>query len=175
MFSKFVAAKGSAIDKENALIIYTPRMLPAQSPDNVEYQYSFYRDDDNIDGLGFFGSGLIVNENGRAQQIFTLDLGREGVLNSIFDRLKKSLRNKDDDIRFLKYLAQGLVTVFESRTDNDNEVRYIAITRSDLLASRGINVPAELENSLSEIFLPEGAIILAETVVPAHSSQVNIQ
>lgn len=171
----FVPQRGAAVDRETGLTIYAPRMLPAEGQDDVEYQYSFDRNDHSIDGLGLYGFELSVRRNGRVQQVFTLDLGREAVLESIFNRVKKSFANEDDDFSFLANLAQGLISVFESRTDNDDDVRYVAITKPSLLSQHGIELPEEFKNIADDISLPDGYVAIAEITVPAHPVQAGLQ
>lgn len=158
----FVAQYESAVDVGTGLLIHSPRLLPATAPDDIEYQYSIYRDGLPWDGLGLFGSEAMEDRGGRQQRVFTLDMGRDPVLDSVF-RLKRALGSKDDDFDFLQGLARGLVAVYETRTDNDAEVRYVALTRAGLLEDRGIALDGEMGKTEA------GEIILAEVVVPAHA------
>lgn len=162
----FKPQRGSAIDINNGLVIYRPRILPAEAPDDIEYQYAIYRDDQPYDGLGLFGTDAITNETEHLQRVFTLDLGRDWVLDSIFG-FKRALGSEDEDIDFLRGLARGLVAVFESRTDNDEELCYVAVTKAVLLIERGIPLPDDLKRSAT------GEIVLAEVIVPAHADGSN--
>lgn len=160
----FVPMRGSAVDLQRGLVIYPPRMLPASPPEDpalTEYQYAFYRGDDRIYGLGLFGSDLVVENEAQRELVFTLDLRRDGVLDAVLE-FKRILGNDDEEFAFLKGLARGLVAVFERRADNDEPVRYVAVTDAAMLASRGIQVP-------DSAWTPSATeIVLAETRVPAH-------
>lgn len=160
----FEPRTGSAIDQESGLVIYPPRMLPASPPEDpahTEYQYAFYRGDERIYGLGLFGSDMGIDNGGRRELVFTLDLGRDWVLDTVFE-FKRLLGNDDDDFVFLKGLARGLVSVFEGRTDNDEDTRHVAVADAALLAGRGIPVPESTRRSSAT------GIVLAEAFVPAH-------
>jgi hypothetical protein len=117
---------------------------------------------------------LVIEKAGYREWVFILDLGRDQVLNSIFDRVKKSLENEDDDFTFLQGLARGLVMAYQGRTDNDDNVRYVAITKLALLTARGIIIPTESKFiSTSTVPLAEGEVVLAEAFVPTHLSPRN--
>ena len=152
---------GSAVDPGTRLTIYEPRMLPASppaDPDGTEYQYAIFLDGKRFYGIGLNGSNAVVNKDGRRERVFLLDLG----LDMVF-RLKHMVEDYDDDFDFLRGLARGLVGVFESRTDNDDDTRYLAVTGAAALAARGIAVPA------GALRLPGGEVLLAESFVPGHA------
>jgi hypothetical protein len=156
----FEAARGSAVDRQNDLTIYQPRMQPTDTADEVEYEYAIYRGDVRY-GLWCLGTSHLTQVEGRVVRIFTLDLGRDWVSKSFWE-LKKEISISGDDLNFLVGLAEGLVKVFQSRTDNDAEVRYVALSQELALQDRGIVAPKNLAR------LPNGSLILAEVVVPAH-------
>lgn len=160
----FKSQPGSAVDLDAGLAIYRPRMLPASPPDDpndVELQYLFYRNDDRFYGLALSASDEMVDKGGRWEQVFTLDLSNRHALEAVF-KFKKLLGDESDDFSFLRGLAQGLVTVFESRTDNSDDVRYLAVTKAPSLIGCGITLPAEQKQ------IDGNKIILAEAFVAAH-------
>jgi hypothetical protein len=157
---------GSAVDTATGLTIYAPRILPAsppEDPEHTEYQYSFYLHGKRIDGLGFFGTKLIKKKLGHLERIFELDLGRDWVLDSVFE-FKKTLDDEGDNFVFLQSLARGLVGVFEKDSDADDDFRYLAMTNANLLERRGIVVPNYI------VRLAGNEIILAEIFVAANSN-----
>lgn len=154
----FVAAHGSSVDRANALVIYEPRIEAGPAPDEVEYQYAIYQNENTRDGLGLFGLNVVIEEGGQNVRVFTLDLGQPQVLESTL-KLKQRLAIEGDDFDFIHGLAEGLVRVFESRTDNREAVRYVALTQDAALQAKGVAVPDGLPR------LPDGQIILAETDV----------
>jgi len=156
---------GSVVDSATGLTIYEPRLLPASppaDPDGTEYQYAIFLDGKRFYGIGLYGSDAVVDKEGRRQRVFLLDLGPGWVLDTVFE-LKNMLEDDDDDFAFLRGLARGLVGVFESRTDNDDDTRYLAVAGAAALAARGIAVPAGATR------LPGGEVLLAESFVPAHA------
>lgn len=160
----FKSRSRSSFDEESGVSIPQPRMLPAScagSDDNIEYQYSFFLDGKDIGGLGLLGTCGFTERQGRREQLFTLDLGREGVLRSALG-FRETLGNSDDEFVFLRGLAQGLVMAYAGRTDNDDDVRYVAIADADSLARAGMHIPDDV------ISWVEGVILLAEAYVPAH-------
>lgn len=157
----FVAAHGSSVDSANALVIYEPRIEAGPAPDEVEYQYAIYQNENTRDGLGLFGLNVLIDEGGEIVRVFTLDLGQPQVLESTL-KLKQRLGIEGDDFEFIHGLAEGLVRVFDSRTDNREAVRYVALTQDVALQAKGVAVPDGLPR------LPNGQIVLAETRVAAH-------
>jgi hypothetical protein len=157
----FVAAHGSAVDSANGLVIYRPRMQPTSTPDEVEWQYMVYKNDDMGHGLGFFGLHVLIEEAGETVRLFTLDLGRPDVVTSML-KLKQRLSIDGDDFEFIHRLAEGLVRVFESRTDNTEAVHYVALTEEAPLQDVGLAAPANFSR------LSNGQVVLAEAWVDAH-------
>ena len=159
---------GSVVDPGTGLTLYRPRLLPASppaDPDGTEYQYAIFLDGEHFYGIGLYGSDAVVDKDGRRERVFLLDLGPDWVLDAVF-RLKHMVEDDDDDFDFLRGLARGLVGVFESRTDNDDDTRYLAVTGAAALAARGIAVPA------GALCLPGGEVLLAESFVPAHADGI---
>jgi hypothetical protein len=120
------------------LTIYPPRLLPASppvDPDGTEYQYAIFLDGKRFYGIGLNGSDAVVDKDGRRERVFLLDLGPDWVLDTVL-RLKHMLEDDADDFDFLRGLARGLVGVFESRTDNDDDTRYLAVANAAALAAR---------------------------------------
>jgi hypothetical protein len=157
---RFEAAHGSAIDPHNDLKIFQPRMEPTATPDEVEYQYAIYRGDTRY-GFGCFGLSMVVQEQGRSVRVFTLDLGQDWVIESI-QKLRERLSIDGDDFDFAQRLAEGLVQVFQSRTDNTEEVRYLALMQTAFLDKKGWVASDALAH------LPNGDVVLAQIVVPAY-------
>ncbi|WP_213947027.1 hypothetical protein [Luteibacter sp. dw_328] len=157
----FVAAHGSAVDSANGLVIYPPRMEQSSKPDEVEYQYAIYNKDRNRHGLGFFGLNVLTEEAGETVRLNTLDLGGPQVIDSML-KLKQRLHIDGDDFEFIHRLAEGLVRVFESRTDNTEAVHYVALTEEAPLQDIGLAVPANLSRRSN------GQVVLAEAWVDAH-------
>jgi hypothetical protein len=157
----FVAAHGCAVDSANSLVIYPPRMEPTSKPDEVEYQYWLYKNDDMGHGLALFGLNALIEEAGEAVRLFTLDLGQPQVIEPIL-KLKQRLAIDGDDFEFIHRLAEGLVRVFQSRTDNTEAVHYVALTQDAPLQDVGLVVPAYLPR------LSNGQVVLAEARVDAH-------
>lgn len=161
----FQPRQGSAVDPGTGLTLYPPRLLPAsppESPDDTEFQYAIFRDGKRFYGLGLVGSDAMVDKDGRREHLFLLDLSPVWVLDTVLE-LKRMLEDGSDDYAFLRGLARGLVAVFESRTDNDDDTRYLALIDPIALAERDIAVPADAAR------LPGGELLLAEAFVPAHA------
>lgn len=159
----FTPQPGSAVDQSNGITITSPRLLPASPPEDPshnEYQYMLYVDGVRVDGLGLFGSEGMLEVEGRRERVFTLDIRRDWVLDSIFG-FKQALGNTDDDLTFLIGLTQGLVMANMDQSSSKYGIRYLAITRHEALARRGIDHPQAELPSLA------GEIVLAEAFVPA--------
>lgn len=155
----------SSFDPIHRVSIPQPRILPATLPEGqegTEYQYAFIRDGKMIGGLGFFGTDVEVEIAGRKEWVFTLDLGHDWLISSMVE-FKQVLGDADDDLTFVRGLANGLVMAYAGRTDNEDNLRYVAVTTSAALAAAGVAIPAETEISA------DGLIVLAQVVVPAHA------
>ncbi|WP_421569017.1 hypothetical protein [Stenotrophomonas sp. PD6] len=154
----------SSYEPVSDVSIPRPRVLPAtlsSGGKGTEYQYSFYRGDDRIGGLGFDGPDEIVVIDGSREWVFTFDLGREAIIKSML-RYKPDFGETDDDFTFLRGLAQGLVLAYAGRTDNDDNLRYVAVTNLEALERAGVRMTAE------SVALSDGIVVLAEVAVPAH-------
>ncbi|WP_312369110.1 hypothetical protein [Stenotrophomonas sp.] len=164
----------SAVDNSNGLWIPQPQMVPASPPEDPshnEYRYAIYRGEERIAGIGCFGADLQVRSAGQRERVFTLDLGRDWVLDAVLE-LKRTLNSDESDFEFLRGLAKGLVSVFENRSRVAYDLRYMAITRTALLMERGIAVPAGAAASASPDIDLQGAgdLLLAQVRIPARGS-----
>lgn len=158
----FKPLPSSAVDEGNRVVITSPRVLPASPPEDPshnEYQYLFYVDGARVDGLGLFGADVMIEAEGGRERVFTLDIGRDWVLESIFS-FKRTLENTDDDLTFLIGLSQGLVMASMDHGSRKYDIRYVAVTTDDALSRRGM--------SRSNTNLPsvEGRVVLAEGRIP---------
>ena len=159
----FVPQRGAAVDRETGLTIYAPRMLPASFPENpehTEYQYNLHRNGDRFYGLGLCGTNKAHNHEGKRELLYTLDLGRDWIFDSVFG-LKRELANDEDDFTFLRNIAQGLIAVFYF-DNNDYGCHYCAYSDATVLTNYGICIPDNVEQK------SKGEIVLAEEFVPAH-------
>ena len=156
----FEAAHGCAVDRGNGLEIYRPRMEPGRSPEEVEYQYPIYQGE-KTHGIGCLGLSTVIEENGHPVRLFTLDLGQGGAIDRIL-KLKQQLQIDGDTFEFVQRLAEGLVKVFQSRTDNTEAAHYVALIQDAALQEHQISVSDGLAR------LSNGQVILAEVHVQAH-------
>ena len=158
----FQSRSGAAIDQQSGVKITMPRMLPVSTQDGeeyTEYQYSIYHGDKRISGLGLNGTDRIVDTHGRRLWISKLDLGRDWVLDSIFD-IKHELGNDDSDFYFLQAIASGLLKVFEKEPNQNYDFHYVASSEESSLARRGIEVPSGIARlSSDEILLAENFVV----------------
>ena len=154
----FEAARGSAVDHQNGLVIYEPRIEPRSVPEEAEYQYPIYRGK-TLHGIGFFGLCMVIDEHGEQTQLFTMDLGQVPVLEAML-RLKQRLEIDGDDFEFVQQLANGFIKVFQSREYSRIPVRYLALTQGAVLLELGMHAPEGLPH------LSNGQIILAELRLP---------
>ncbi len=93
-------------------------------------------------------------------RIFTLDLWQDWVIEWI-QELRQQLEIDGDDFEFVQRLAEGLVQVFQSRTDNTEEVRYLALIQDGVIKAKRWVVPGGLTR------IANGDVVLAQVVVPA--------
>jgi len=156
----FVAAHGSAVDSINGLVIYRPRIEPGSTPDEVEYQYTIYKNDGTHSGVGLVGLNVMI-EDAETVRILTLNLAQPQAIKSML-RVKQRLGIDGDDFEFIHRLAEGFVRAFESRTDNTEAVHYVALTQEEPLRNVGLVIPADLPR------LPNGQVVLAETRLKAY-------
>lgn len=161
----FAPRPGSAVDEGSQIVITAPRLLPASPPEDPghnEYQYMFHVAGEQAGGLGLFGSDEMVESAGGRERVFTLDLSRDWVLESVL-AFKKFLGNTDDDFSFLRGLAQGLVMANMDDGSSKYNVRYLAVTTDEALAGCGIACSEAVLRSA------EGDIVLAEALVPVRT------
>ncbi|MBJ7514754.1 MULTISPECIES: hypothetical protein [unclassified Stenotrophomonas] len=153
----------SAVDPINNVSVLRPRMLPAtlsNGEEGTEYQYSFYRGGERIGGLGMEGHDEIVDRGGYMEHVFWLDLGRVPFIKILID-YKPDFGATGDDFVYVRGIAQGLVMAFAGRTDNDENLRYVAVTRADALTAAGVLISDGTP-------IPEdGTVLLAEIAIPA--------
>ena len=157
---RFEAAPGSAIDPEHGIKILCSRQEPGRTPDEIEYQYAIYKDGKRH-GFGCLGISTSVVERDRTIRLFTLDLGPDAYVRLMLS-LRLTLQIKDGELDFVLALTDGLLKVHLDRSDNEENVRYIALGMRDSLLSAGVPVPSDFPA------LPNGQLILAEAHVPAH-------
>lgn len=161
----FQPRSGSSFDPISGITIPEPRILPARLPDGsagTEYQYAFYLNHVAIGRLGFCGSDYIAEANGARERVFEFDLGHDWLIKSMLE-FKRKIADSDDDMGFLRSLANGLVMAYAGQTDNDENLRYVAITTPDALVHAGVLVSDEGGTS------SEGMCVLAEVSIPAHT------
>ncbi|MGH8039314.1 MAG: hypothetical protein ACREPD_16370 [Stenotrophomonas sp.] len=154
----------SSFDQQSGVHIPLPRMLPhtfADGLEGVEYQFSFRRGDERIDGLGVFGTEQVVETSGQLERVYAIDLSSASALKSML-RSKESFAATDDDLIFLRGLARGLVDVIASQHGDGERLSCVAYTGAEALSSLGIPVPVSADA------LEQGVIVLAEASVPAH-------
>lgn len=105
----------------------------------TEYHYSLYRGDDRIGGLGLIGSDEVVEHGGVREHVFWLDLAREQVIRALLD-YKQDFGATDEDFAYLRGIAHGLVVAFAGRTENEENLRYVAVTSIEALSAAGVLV-----------------------------------
>jgi len=115
-----------------------------------------------IGGLGFFGTDAEVETDGLKEWVFTLDLGHDWLVSSMVE-FKQTLGDTDDDFTFVRCLANGLVMAYAGQVDNEDNLRYVAVTTSAALAQAGVEMPGGTDVT------GDGVIVLAQVVVPAHA------
>ena len=165
MTPDFQVRSHSSFDLASGISINRPRILPATLGDGkegTEYQYAFLRDGKRLDGLGFLGSNMVVEKDGRREWVFTFHLAGEKLLRAMLE-FKAIFEADGDDFEFLCKLAQGLVLAHAGRTDNVDALRYVAATTLDALSAAGVSISGETQ------VLDEGIVILAEVLVPQHA------
>lgn len=160
---RFMPVENTAFDPESAVTISFPRMLPAtgrDGSDEIEYQYMFRRNENQVGATGFFGTRQVVEQHGRREVRYTLELSPHQVLESIL-RLQKALGNSEEKYSFICSVAEGLVNVFSGQVNNPESRRYVALAKVDELVRLGASPPE------SHTDLPNDWVILAELHVPA--------
>jgi len=141
---------GSAVDEENRIAIHRPRLVPAEAPYDIEYQYPIFKNDKRLEGIALFVTDSWARGRSSSEQVFVIDLVTAHAIDSALD------------LTFLRELSHGLVAVFQSRTDNAHVVRYIVVTSVRELVARGVNDTSQLE------VMEDGRAILAQVIVRAN-------
>lgn len=152
----------STVDPINNVSILRPRVLPttlANGEDGTEYQYSFYRYDHRIGGLGVEGSHEVIEHAGFREHIFQLDLAHGRLIRLLLD-YKPDFGVTDEDVPYLRGIAQGLAMAFSGRPDNDEKLRCIAMTSVEALSVAGVLISVEATTC------KDGTFVLAEVAVP---------
>ncbi|MGV8960052.1 MAG: hypothetical protein ACOH1V_06660 [Stenotrophomonas sp.] len=161
----FQAKPYSSFDPISGTSIPRPRVGPTvlgNGRRGTEYQFSFYRGEERVGGVGFEGWDEIVEIDGHPVRCFFFDLRQVHVINALLS-YRPVLGETDDDFNFLQVLAQGFVLSYAERIDNDEDLRYLAVTSSDVLSESGVLVPDSIIKQASDI------IELASIEVPAHA------
>jgi len=163
---RFIPVENTAFDPESGVTISNPRILSAINRDGseeIEYQYVFRRNGEQVGGTGFFGTKQVVEQHGRREVRYTLELSPHQVLESIL-RLQRALGNAEEKYPFICSVAEGLVTVFSGRVNNTESRRYVALAKVDELVRLGAPPPesyTDLANDwviLSELHVPVGSL-----------------
>lgn len=162
----FKPVVSSAVDEKSGVSIPQPRMLPATLPDGrngIEYQYVFRLKDERIGALGIFGSEVALEEAGRREWLYTLDLTQDAAFKALF-RFKQAIGNTDEDFDFIRDVSYGLVNVFAGQKSNIEAQRNVVVTNVEALGRHGVGVPDAVHP------LPDGTIVLANVLVPGHEA-----
>lgn len=152
----------SAVDPVNDVSVLRPRILPTtlmNGDAGTEYQYSFYRGDDRIGGLGLIGADEVIERGGFREHVFWLDLTHDQVIRLLLD-YKQDLGATDEDFAYLRGIAHGLVMAFAGGTDNEENLRYVAVTSIEALSAAGVLFSDETSTR------EDGSLVLAEVAVP---------
>lgn len=152
----------SAVDPINNVSVLRPRMLPATLSNGeagTEYQYSFYRGDNRVGGLGLEGADELIERSAFQEHVFWLDLAHEPVIRLLLD-YKSDFGATDDDFAYVRGIAQGLVMAFAGSADNDENLRYVAVTSAEALSAAGVLISDE--TTMRE----DGILVLAEVAIP---------
>jgi hypothetical protein len=160
---QFQAKPYSSLDPISETEIPRPRIGPtilADGRHGTEYQFAIYRGDSRVGGVGFDGWDETTQNEGHPVHCFVFDLRHAQVIHAML-AYKQTLGNTDDDFTYLKGLAQGFALSFAGRTDNDEPLRYLAVTSSQALIEAQVLVPAGV------VTLADGSIVLASVEVPA--------
>ena len=157
----FEAAFGSAIDVRNNIRIHQPRIHKGSSPDGAEFDYAIYRGADR-DSLSCGGTSTLIENNGTQVRLFTLDLGEPSVVEAML-KLKDRLRIACENFDYFHQLARGLALVFQSRTDNTEEVLYVVFASPSSLITYAISPPTDFPR------LPNGNLLLADVRLQARN------
>ncbi|WP_159095434.1 hypothetical protein [Stenotrophomonas sp. YAU14A_MKIMI4_1] len=163
---RFIPVENTAFDPESGVTISNPRILSAINRDGseeIEYQYVFRRNGEQVGGTGFFGTKQVVEQHGRREVRYTLELSPHQVLESIL-RLQRALGNAEEKYSFIRNVAEGLVNVFSGQVNNFEDLRYVAVTTASALASAGVRIPDQ------NLVGSNVHVVLAEAYVPADAT-----
>lgn len=156
----------SSFDEVSGIAIPRARALPAILQDGrpaTEYQFEFVRGSEVVGGLGFFGTKEVVEREGTQELVSVFDLAHEWLIIYLV-KLQRNLGIPGDEFLFVRDMARGLVMAYAGQDDNDENLRYVAVTSIDALMSAGVAVPA------GSVPSAEGLIILAEASVPSRTA-----
>lgn len=160
---QFQAKPYSSLDPISETEIPRPRIGPTVLTDGrrgTEYQFAIYRGESRVGGVGFDGWDETTQDGGRPVHCFVFDLRQAQVIHAML-AYKQTLGSVDDDFTYLQGLAQGFVLSFAGRTDNDEALRYLAVTSPNALMESQVPVPAHVAQR------DDGSIVLASIDVPA--------
>lgn len=158
----FQAKPYSSLDPISETEIPRPRIGPTVLADGrhgTEYQFAIYRGDSRVGGVGFDGWDEMTQDVGRPVHAFVFDLRQAQVIHAMLT-YKQTLGSVDDDFTYLQGLAQGFVLSFAGRTDNDEALRYLAVTSPQALLESQVPVPTNVAQR------DDGSIVLASIDVP---------
>ncbi|MGH8039318.1 MAG: hypothetical protein ACREPD_16390 [Stenotrophomonas sp.] len=140
------------------ILVPAPRIIAAslpEDPDHTEYQYMFYVAGKRVGGLGLFGWEAMVEGAVGPERVFTLDLGRSWVLESLL-RFKQEIGSTDDDLTFVIGMAERLVMANMDHSSSKYGIRYVAETTEELLARHGMT------GLSTDMPMTQGRILLAQ-------------
>lgn len=163
----FQAKPYSSLDPISETTIPRPRVGPTVLANGVrgtEYQFAIYRGDVRVGGVGFDGWDETSQDNAQPVHVFFFDLRQVAAIRAMLS-CKEVLGNVDDDFTYLQGLAQGFVLSFAGRTDNNESLRYVAITSRQALIELQVVVPADFP------LRPDGTLVLANVDVPPSGGQ----
>ena len=158
----FIPHESSAFDEGSAVSILRPRIAPEDNEKRIEYQYTFLKGDERIGGIGLGGSQSIITKNGNRTWEFRIEITHKSEIEMLLN-FKKKINNKDDEIDFIKSMANGLIAAFESRQDADMSYRYLVLTTPWALAQNNIPCRGQADQEMASTF------ILAESNIPART------
>ncbi|AWH16237.1 hypothetical protein C1922_02285 [Stenotrophomonas sp. ZAC14D2_NAIMI4_7] len=158
----FHANPYSSLDPVSETRIPRPRIEPTVLADGrrgTEYQFAIYRGETRVGGVGFNGWNETSQDSGGPVHSFVFDLRQPQVIHAMLS-YKQRLGSLDDDFTYLQGLAQGFAMSFAGRTDNDEVLRYLAVTSRQALMESHVPAPANFTEG------DDGSIVLASIDVP---------
>jgi hypothetical protein len=148
----FVSMRGDAVDEAREIRIVSPRILPGNSDNETEYQYSIYISHQR-DGIGFFGSEYPGDDS--TGRLHVLRLHPAQIVESVL-RIKAKIAPHADGLKFLKDFSYGLICGNKTDKYLKEHVTFIVIVHPDSLRAKEIDF-----NSSRERFFGH-ELILAE-------------